>query len=210
MTPLERAFRKAFPVGLERARELLGLMTAQFYEKASIVDLVAVAYVWGLRDIIEIIQRKERKKMGYRVELTDEQHKAVYELLPRIADLCLAYVISGAPKDSFFDHWAGGMISVADTGSWTDDAMGLAMTETAEKYETMVRKLAPTRVVQGLTTGETQAFAEIRGALLRAGATLIAVNNDLVDAKNVDGTIRLAVEKTALAQATLRDMRIEV
>lgn len=198
LTNLEKKIVAAFPVARERAREFIrGCFSAVLLHKYTVVDVLASMYVWGLRDMTSVViehEKNERKKkpMSFRdYDLTDEQHTIVHDTLPKIADLCLMYLISELPRDSYFDAWAGGMIAASDTSSWGDDALGCALIDVGEKYEKFVTHRAPVAYKQE---------ARIRGMLLRAGSLLVSVNNKLIPEKEVAEVIAVAVEKFSQAR----------
>lgn len=134
-------------------------------------------------------------------DLTDEQHDFVHTALPRIANLALGYMVSGYPTDGFFDEWSRGIVSLAECSMWGDEGSGLAYVDMAVNYEKYIRA----NVGRPRLNDVVQTAAEFRGALLRAGATLLAANNSLVFA-NKDENIEQKLKETfAFADEKLQE-----
>lgn len=207
---LDASVLGAWPIAQERAADILrvGFDKGVAFARLSFVDVLALAYLSGVQDMAGVVSvsmgRIMMKSREY--ELTDEQYTQIQDALPRVADLALAYLVSDLPRDSFFDGWAGGMVACADTSSWGDEAMNLAMTDAAEKYEKFVC-LAKARNVP-FTLGEIRLAAEARGALLRSGALFLALHHKFVLEKNVIEGFEVAFEKLSIAITKLQQLGI--
>lgn len=217
-TELDHRVLAAWPVARERAKDIIraGHKSGMMFSRMTVIDILALSYLSGVSDMVETLMKMEKVKRGGKelamksrdYELTDEQYTQIQDALPRVADLALAYLVSDLPRDSFFDGWAGGMVACADTSSWGDEAMNLAMTDSAEKYERFVC-VAKARHVP-FTLGEIRLAAEARGALLRAGALFLALHHKFVPEATVIEGFAVAFEKLSTAVTKLKQLGIEV
>ncbi len=214
MADLEDLVARAWPEAQQRGKDMVASLGWWSALKLTVTDVLGVAWLWGVRDTIQVMMKTEKEKKmrsrGY--DLTNEHYTIVHDTLPKIADLALAYLVSDLPRDSYFDGWAGMMIAAGDTSSWGDDAIGCALVDVGEKYEKFVTAQAyrvygdcrPDKPTRTITS------AEARGALLRAGSLLVSANNQLVAEEMVQQAITVGVEKYLEAAAKLKTLGIEV